>query len=404
MKIKVLHNDNARYELIRRAVVDKDKLAEISGGIFAIDALPAFINGAPPDMLIIDDATSGCLDAVESLSLRSPGVETLLISGDGTAEFLMRAMRAGVREVVPMSASAEVLQAALTRLSHKRRGQGTPATHAGKVFAFLSCKGGSGATFLAANFAYVLASEFGKRVALIDQNLQFGDAAIFVSESQPTTNLAELAQQIHRLDASLLAASMFEASPNLFVLAAPEDPAHASDVKREHIEAIVRLARLHYDFVVLDVSRSLDAVSLQALDMADTIFPVLQLTLPYVRDGKRLLSIFRSLEYPRSKIQLVVNRYEKGSELSLQDLERAVDAKVAHVVPNSYVAAAASVNLGIPIVKANRGNPISKFLIEMAREFVPAEITVESGGWLSRMLSRQGNNRSAGATNGIDRG
>jgi pilus assembly protein CpaE len=188
------------------------------------------------------------------------------------------------------------------------------------------------------------------------------------------------------------------------VLAAPEDPAHASDVKREHIESIVRLARSHYDFVILDVSRSLDGVSLQALDMADTIFPVLQLTLPYVRDGKRLLSIFRSLEYPRSKIQLVVNRYEKGSELSLQDLEKAVDAKVSHVVPNSYAAAAASVNLGIPIIKANRGNPISKFLIEMGREFVPAEIALESGGWLSRMLSRPRNSRFAGATNGIDRG
>lgn len=404
MKIKVLHNDNARYELIRRAVTDKDMLADVSGGIFTIDALPALINGSAPDMLIIDDATSACLAAVESLSLRSPGVETLLISGDATAEFLMRAMRAGVREVVPMSASSEVLQAALTRISHKRRGQGAPAAHEGKVFAFLSCKGGSGATFLAANLAYVLASEFGQRVALIDQNLQFGDAAIFVSESQPSTNLAELAQQIHRLDASLLAASMFEASPNLFVLAAPEDPAYASDVKREHIEAIVRLARLHYDFVILDVSRSLDAVSLQALDMADTIFPVLQLTLPYVRDGKRLLSIFRSLEYPRSKIQLVVNRYEKGSELSLQDLERAVDTKVSHVAPNSYVAAAASVNLGVPIVKSSRGNPISKFLIEMAREFVPAEITLENGGWWSRILSRQSNNRSASATTGIDRG
>lgn len=392
MKIKVLHNDNARYEFIRGAVTEKNKLAEISGGTSAIEDLPSFINGMQPDVLIIDNAKHGCLNAVESLSLRSPGIDTLLISQDSSTEFLLNAMRAGVREVIPTSDNPEAIQAALTRLMHKRRTQGAQTAHEGKVFAFLSCKGGSGATFLAANFAYVLASEFGKRVALIDLNLQFGDAAIFVSEQHPPSNLAELSQQIHRLDPSLLAASMLEAAPNFFVLAAPDDPAHSSDVKREHIEAIVRVARLNYDFVVLDVSRSLDSVSLQALDMADTIFPVLQLTLPYVRDGKRLLSIFRSLDYPRSKIQLVVNRYEKGGELSLQDLEGAVDEKVSHVVPNSYVAAAASVNLGVPIVKGNRGNPISKFLIEMGREFVPAEILVESGGWLSRMLSRQGNN------------
>jgi pilus assembly protein CpaE len=390
MKIKVLHNDSARYEFIRSAVKGKNNLAEISGGTFPIKDLPAFINGSPPDVLIVDDATHSCLDAVGALNLRSPSVETLLISQDTSTEFLLHAMQAGVREVIPKAGDLDALQAALSRLSHKRRTQDAAALHEGKVFAFLSCKGGSGATFLAANFAYVLAGEFGKRVALIDLNLQFGDAAIFVSEMRPPSNVAELSQQIHRLDASLLAASMLEAAPNLFVLAAPEDPAHFSDVKREHVEAIVRLARQHYDFIVLDVSRALDSVSLQALDMADTIFPVLQLTLPFVRDGKRLLSIFRSLDYPRSKVQLVVNRYEKGGELSLQDLEQAVDEKVAHVVPNSYLAAAASVNLGVPIVKGNRGNPISKFLLEMGREFVPADEAAESGGWLSRMLSRPG--------------
>lgn len=387
MKIKVLHQDPVRYEWIRRAVADKDKGADISGGAFAIEDLPAFINGTPPDTLIIDAATHAALDAVEALNLRSPGVETLLISNDATAEFLMRAMRAGVREVIPTAASPDVLQAAMTRLKHKRS-KAAGLVEESKVFAFLSCKGGSGATFLATNFAYTAASQFGRRVALIDLNLQFGDAAIFVSESSPPSNLAELSQQIHRLDASLLAASMLEAAPDFFVLAAPEDPAHATDVKREHIEAIIRLARRHYDFVVLDVSRSLDAVSLQALDMADTIFPVLQLTLPFVRDGKRLLSVFRSLDYPRSKIQLVVNRHEKGGELSLSDLERAFDEKISHVVPNSYAAAAAAVNLGVPIVKANPGNPISKRLVEMVSGYAPAQTLDTHGGWLSRLLSR----------------
>lgn len=390
MKIKVLHKDNARYEFIRSAVTERNRTAVISGSSVPVEELPSFINGTPPDVLIIDDATHGCLEAVESLNLRTPGVEMLLISQDATAEFLMSAMRAGVREVIPTTGNPEALQAALARLLRKCRPQGAASAREGQVFAFLSCKGGSGATFLAANFAYVLASEFGKRVALIDLNLQFGDAVIFVSEQPPPSNLAELSQQIHRLDASLLAASMLEATPNLFVLASPEDPAHSTDVKREHIEAIIRLARSHYDFVLLDVSRSLDGISLQALDMADTIFPVLQLTLPFVRDGKRLLSIFRSLEYPRTKIELIVNRYEKGGELSLQDLEGAVDGKVSHVVPNSYVAAAASVNLGIPIVKGNRSNPISKLLIEMGRGFVQSEEPVASGGWLSRMLSRPG--------------
>lgn len=387
MKIKVLHNNNARFELIRRTLMEKNNVADITGAAIPVERLPAFINGTPPDVLIIDEAGHGCLEAVETLNLRSPGVHTLLISADATAEFLMRAMRAGVREVVPLSSPPQELQAALTRLVHKSGKPGVAETEGSRVLAFISCKGGSGTTFIAANFAHVLASEFGKRVALIDLNLQFGDAAIFVSDARPPSNVAELSQQIHRLDASLLASSMLEAAPNLFVLAAPEDPVHAIDVKREHIEAIVQLARRHYDFVVLDVSRSFDAVSLQALDMADAIFPVLQLTLPFVRDGKRLLSIFHSLDLPRSKVHPIVNRHEKGGELSLQDLERAIGAKVMLTIPNSYEAAANSVNLGIPIAKASRGNPISKRLIELGHELLPTTDQAASGGWLHRMLA-----------------
>ncbi len=79
----------------------------------------------------------------------------------------------------------------------------------GKIIAFVSCKGGSGATFLAANLAYALAQE-NQRVALFDLNLQFGDAALFVSDQKPAATLSHVAQQIHRLDASFLAASMVQ--------------------------------------------------------------------------------------------------------------------------------------------------------------------------------------------------
>lgn len=391
MKVSVVCKENARFEFIRRVVAGTDKVSEVLGGVSSLEnAQPELLASKTSDLLIVDDVKDDDLRLLEALGLRIPALDILVIVEDASAEFLMRAMRAGVREVVPLAGGDVALHDAFLRIVQKRHKlKSMAAGSEGKVLAFLSCKGGSGATFLCANFAYVLAREFGKRVALIDLNLQFGDAAIFVSDARTPSNVAELCQQIHRLDSALFEASMLEVEPNFFVLAAPDNPAFASDVKREHVETIVRIARQNYDFVVIDVPRSLDTVSLQALDLADIIFPVLQLTLPYVRDGKRLLSIFRSLDYPRSKIRLLVNRYEKGGELSLQDLERAIDEKVFQVVPNSYAAAAASVNLGIPIAKANRANPISKVLIDMGREFVPSEnLEGQRQGVFSRLFSR----------------
>lgn len=220
---------------------------------------------------------------------------------------------------------------------------------------------------------------------LVDPNLQFGDASLFISDSKPLATLADVAREIHRLDYSFLAASMLNVTPNFALLAAPEDPVHSNDVKPEHIDALLTLARQNFDFVVLDVGRSLDAVSVRALDQADMIFPVLQTTLPYVRDGKRLLDVFRSLDYRREKIFPIVNRHEKNSEIKLRDLEGAYGSAVFMTIPNHYGAASASVNQGVPVVKLAKGSPISKSLHDFAR-LVNGQQGKVAKSWFARIF------------------
>jgi pilus assembly protein CpaE len=115
------------------------------------------------------------------------------------------------------------------------------------------------------------------------------------------------------------------------------------------------------------------------------IFPVLQTTLPYVRDGKRLLEVFHSLDYRREKIFLVVNRHEKGSDIKLRDLETAYGSVVFMTVPNHYEAAAASVNQGVPVLKLAKNSPISKSLQDFAR-LVTGQVGKVPQGWLSRIF------------------
>jgi pilus assembly protein CpaE len=382
MKVKLLGEDPARLEALREAVLALDDSLEVTGSIGNPDSLTPLLNGSLPDAVVLEGTSARGLEAIGALALRQPGLHTIVISRDPSPEFLLQAMRAGVREVVPLESPPQVLHAALMRVKQLRA---AASGNEGKVFAFLACKGGCGATFLASNLAYTIAAETSKRVALIDLNLQFGDAALYVSDQPAPSNLGEVAQQIRRLDASLLKSSMLEVLPNFLVLAAPPDPAHAADVRAEHVDAIVKLARRHFDLIVLDAPRTLDGVSLRALDGADTIFAVAQLLLPVFRDAKRLADVFRSLEYPRKKVQFIVNRYEKGGSIPIEDLEKAVGQKVFKTVPNSYRAVEASVNLGVPIVKAQRKNPVSKVLIETAHELMPVE-QKSAGGLLSRLF------------------
>ncbi|WP_228216107.1 response regulator [Aromatoleum toluclasticum] len=376
------------------ASVDKQHLTEITnilgqdaafGEVVALQCQAEGLDAikTAPDVLILNGnlPETGGLESLERLHLRSPETGFIVISDNKTPEFLLRAMRAGVREVLPKPVSDMQLRAAIHRVAPRRK-----VAEEGKILALTSCKGGSGSSFLATNLAWMLAEQFGKRVALIDLNLQFGDATMYVTDQKPASNLALVCQQIHRLDAAFLESAMIQVTPRFSLLAAPDDPAQAVDVRAEHVEAILKVARANNDFVVVDVGRSLDGVSLKPFDMADMIFPVVQLTLPFIREGKRLVQVFQSLGYPISKVGLIVNRYDKSSEISLEDVERTINAQVFKAIPNAYEAVAASVNQGQPIALLAKNSPVTKALREIAESLTNDSPKAEKR-WFSRLFA-----------------
>ena len=384
MKIAIISRDEKTLAELARLVRARNPEDEVEAGAGPVEQL--YAAAQLPDVLIFDRPSNDGADlaAIERLSSLYPRMAFIALCPQQTPEFLLQAMRAGVREVLPTPVTGPSLQAALERIEEKleRRDNGN-----GKVLAFISCKGGSGATFIATNLGYALAAGGHKRVLLFDMNLHFGDASLFVSEHKPLATLSDVAHQIHRLDPSFLASSTLSILPNYSVLAAPEDPAHASEVLPEHIDAIIKLARRQYDFIVLDVGRNLDAVSVRTLDHADMIFPILQTTLPYIRDGKRLLGMFRSLEYDKDKVHLIVNRHDKGGEIRLQDLEAAYGTAIYRTVPNHYASAAASVNQGVPILKLDQASPITRSLREFASA-LSGHVEPVRKSWLERLRQR----------------
>jgi pilus assembly protein CpaE len=359
---------------------------DIDSAIGSLERLAGTAEMAAPEVLLLaqPEISEADLARIERLASRLPGMAIIVQCQQQGADFLRLAMRAGVREVLPSNNPGPALDAVLQRMLDKSAER---VQSKGQVIALASCKGGSGATFIATNLAYALAQE-NQRVALFDLNLQFGDAALFVSDQKPAATLSHVAQQIHRLDISFLAASMLQVTPNFSILAAPEDPAHASDVKPEHIDRLLHLAREHYDFIVLDLGRGLDAISVRALDQADIICPVMQATLPYIRDGKRLLQAFASLEYPTSKIRLILNRYAGNDEIRGRDLEDAYGQRIFHTMPNHYAAAAASVNQGVPVLKLAPGSPLSRSLQACARTLSGTRAT-SAPGLLTRLFQRK---------------
>lgn len=387
MKVKIVTPDTAHAFAWTEAL-----RAEPAFAVAALERplreVNAIVNGSRPDLLLAESGSAEDFLALERLAMAHPEVDVVLVAPELSPDFLMRAMRAGVREVLPAPASGDAVLAALRRLQRKR-GAGAAAAAApprhGELLALVSCKGGSGATFVAANLAHLLAAGGRRRVALIDMNLQFGDAALFLGNQTPPSHVADVARNIGRLDADLLQSAMTEAGPGLWVLAAPEDPAHAADVTPAQVQAILRQAREGFDFVVVDVGRSLSAATLAVLDEADRLFAVLQLTLPFIRDGKRLREVFRSLDYPADKVRWIVNRYQKDSQFSLDDLCRTLVVDAPITLPNHYEAVAAAVNQGVPVDTIAPASSIARALRELAAGVAP-EAPVPQRRWLSGLF------------------
>lgn len=337
-----------------------------------------------PDLMLVDGM---CCDPhelaqVEYVTTHYPKIAIILLCATQSPEFLINSMRAGVREVLPSPVSAEALQAAVSRIAAKFLSDKTHST--GKILAFMSCKGGSGATFLATNLGYQLAET--KSVLLIDLNLQFGDALLFVHEGRPASTLADVAHDISRLDASFLAASTVKITANYSILAAPEDISRAMEIKPEHIDAILSIAVKQYDFVILDISRTLDTLAIKALDRSYRIFPVLQAGLPGLRNANKLIAVFKSLGYPDDKIELIVNRFEKGGDIGLDDIRRSLGNVALRTVPDSYKEVNTAINQGNALAELNRSNAVAKTLAEFALSLSPRQ--EESRSLLGRLFGR----------------
>ena len=386
MKIAVISPSPQSIDDIRGIVEGSNPAHVFSGHQGGISKVTSLAEQERPDVIIVEGL---CHDAselapIEYVTSHYPQTIVIMLCSQQSSEFLINAMRVGVREVLPSPATKISLEAAITRAESKLGLKA--AQRSGRIIAFVPCKGGSGATFLATNLGYQIAEQ-GKKVLLIDLNLQFGEALLTVHDRKATSDIVEVARNISRLDASFLSASTVQVSPNFEILDVPVDPAQSLQIKPEHLDAILNVAINQYDFVILDVNKNLDDVTIKALDRAHTIFLVVQMLLPYLRNANRMMTVFRSLGYTPEKIELIVNRVWKHGELSLDDLRSNMGLSKMRTIPNGYKEVAKAINQGEPLLALSKSSPVVKAISELAETLLP-KAQQSQGGLFNRLLKR----------------
>lgn len=350
------------------------------------------VNAAPEDLTDLD----------QWLRTR-PQLNVLMLSEDNSKSLLVQAMKAGVREVLPLPMEPLVLIESLRRWSERlavHPGEGVQtamtttrsenlAPHApGRLVAFMGCKGGNGTSFLAANMAYIMATEFDRKCAFMDLDLQSGDASFYLGSGANKNTLSDLTRQIDRLDAQLLTSCLHAITPRLNLLAAPNTLDKAMTISAQDIEKVLTLVRSQHDHVVVDLPRTLNALSLKVLDLADVVYIVMQNHTPDVRDAQRLVKNLQSMGLSESKMRLLVNRYEPGGWVSLSDLEMAVGLKAHQTIPSNPQWVGEALHTGQPLSEVHDHNAVMHALRQTTATLLDTSPT-KHRRWMERWLGHR---------------
>lgn len=327
------------------------------------------------------------LAAMAAWRAHVPGLEVLVFSEDDSPEALREAMRAGVREVLALPVQPAELAQALQRLksAHPACARLEPAT--GQVLAVIGAKGGSGASLVATQLAWAISETFGQRCALVDLDLQCGDASFYAGNGAYPHSVVDAAQALERLDAALLESLLHPLAPGLQLLPAPADPEQAVSVQAAHLARIVPLLQAHHAWVVIDVPRQLDALAIKALDQASRICLVTEPVMSHLRDAKRLLKVFRSLGYPDDRMHLVVNRHHPGPAVDDKSIEQLLALRIAQHLPAQAAQVDEAIGTGQPLLHLYPHSALTQALRLLASGLLQQPLPV-SRHWFSRLIGQ----------------
>lgn len=299
--------------------------------------------------------------------------EIFLTSSRLDPDFLIQALKTGVKEFFSQPINREEVREALLKFKERKESVKLvpEKKKEGKIIYILGSKGGVGTTTVAVNLATSLIElEGSPSVALIDMNLIFGEIPIFLN-IESGFNWGEIARNISRLDATYLMSILGKHPSGVKVLPSPTGLDGVNVATPEIIEKILSQMLSVFDFIVVDGGQSLDDISLKILEMSEIVFLVAILSLPCLTNVKRLLWTFQKLGYPpEGNIKIIISRYLKNSVITTKEAEESLKKEIFWLIPNDYLTTMSAINQGKTLASISRGAEISKSFQELASSFL----------------------------------
>ena len=303
-------------------------------------------------------------------------VPIIMLTAEREIEQRVRGLRAGADDyLIKPFHQAELLarmKSLLARFAPREGLVGRPLL--GRVAAFYGAKGGVGTTTIAINAAIALHRELGRKVVLVDGNLQFGDHRVFLDLGLDRKSILDVVTATS-IDADIIKSVVVRHDSGIDLLLAPPTPETAELVTEEHIPLILDNLRSLYDYVIIDIDKRLDEVNLKILDAADVFFVVMTADLSCLKNVRLVLETIGHLGVEQHKVRLVLNRSNAFTGINVKNAESALKRPIDHQVLNEYRGAISALNSGSPFMFSKADSPLGRSLLDFARAIDKAAAT-----------------------------
>jgi pilus assembly protein CpaE len=295
-------------------------------------------------------------------------VPIIMLTAEREVEQKVRGLRAGADDyLIKPFHPAELLariKSLLARFAPRDALVGRPPL--GRVFAYYGAKGGVGTTTIAINAAIALHRELGRKVCLVDGNLQFGDHRVFLDLGLDRKSIVDIVSA-PSIDVDLVRQVIVKHDSGADLLLAPPSPETAELVTADHMPVILEHLRTLYDYVLVDIDKKLDDVNLGIIEAAETVFVVMTADLSCLKNVRLVLETIGHLGYEKSKVQLVLNRSNAFTGINVKNAEGALKRTIDHQIVNEYRGAISALNSGAPFMFTKADSVLGRAILEYAR-------------------------------------
>jgi pilus assembly protein CpaE len=319
-----------------------------------------------PDVVFIDLAAgmgSEFLFAQELVKL-NPAVHIIACSAknETNAEFLLQAMRSGIREFLQKPFNRIEVAQLMHRLSQENEVRPVKKVTGGKLICVLGTKGGVGTSTVAVNLAVQLAQIRTKRTLLVDFSRPMGDVTALL-DLKPSFQIRDAVENVKRIDATLFSGLLTPHESGLQVLAGATRLDDLQDASPAAMERVLEIARQDFDFVVVDFG-SYYSPEWRDLLHASEILLISEADLPGLAKLHKHVGALANLRVPSERVHLVINRWHRQDEEALAQVENDMKTPVFARLPNNFKQVREATVRGIPVGK--NGDPLTEGFGAMA--------------------------------------